>query len=372
MKGMQKIKRGTGFRGVLNYALDNERGEIIGGNMSGITARELAHEFGQSRALREDIEKPVWHNSLRLPAGEKLDPEKWVSFADDYMKKMGFNELHQRTYVLHDDEAGQHIHIVASRIDLTGKLYLGQNENLKSTQYISELEKQHGLTQTAIKRDPDSLNRKPITTGEKGLEIRTGEQPNRKQLQTIIDKATADKPPFLAFVQRLHSANVSLLPSGKTGTPQGVSFEINGQALKGSDLGKSYAWKQLQSRIEFDPSRDQGMIDQLRQDPRPAKATSAELNTRQLLDEPAEQATKTRPDLLETFKILAIMEKQIEKSGATERQIKTYMDTTKNGIAQMIDVGKYPELPSQTHLQETDLKNEKRTKQKSKDNDLEL
>jgi len=57
MKGMQKIKRGTGFRGVLNYALDNNRGEIIGGNMAGTTPRELAQEFGQSRSRREDIEK---------------------------------------------------------------------------------------------------------------------------------------------------------------------------------------------------------------------------------------------------------------------------------------------------------------------------
>lgn len=269
MKGMQKIKRGTGFRGVLEYALDNDKGEVIGGNMTGITPRELAKEFGQSRSIREDIEKPVWHNSLRLPKGEKLDPEKWVSFADDYMKKMGFNELHQRTYVLHDDEAGQHIHIIASRIDLTGKLYLGQNENLKSTQYISELEKEHGLTPTAIKRDPNTLSRKTITSGEKGLEIRTGEIPARKQLQTIIDKATADKPRFPEFVNRLHSAEVSILPSGKTGTPQGISFELDGIAFKGSDMGKPYGWKQLQTRIDYEPNRDQGIIDKLRQDPTP-------------------------------------------------------------------------------------------------------
>jgi hypothetical protein len=273
MKGMQKIKRGTGFRGVLEYTLENNRGEIIGGNMSGITPRELAQEFGQSRSIREDIEKPVWHNSLRLPKGERLDPEQWATIADDYMNKMGFGELHQRAYVLHDDEAGQHIHIIASRIDLMGKLYLGQNENLKSTQIIAQLEKQHGLTQTAQQRAPEALNKKTITIGEKGIETRTGEPPTRKQLQTIIDQATADKPPFLAFVQRLHTAEVSILPSGKTGTPQGVSFEYNGQAFKGSDLGKSYAWKQLQSRTDYQPSQDQGIIDQLRQDPSPAGMT---------------------------------------------------------------------------------------------------
>jgi len=277
---MQKIKRGTGFRGVLEYALDKDKGELIGGNMASITPHELAKEFNQSRNIREDtgglpVEKPVWHNSLRLPEGEKIDRDKWVMIADRYMQKMGFNELHQRAYVLHDDKDGQHIHIIASRIDLTGKLYLGQNENLKSTQIIAHLEKVHNLTPTIQQRDPDSLSRKVITAGEKGLEIRTGEIPTRKQLQTIIDQATTDKPSFNDFVRRLHTAEVSVLPSGKTGAPQGVSFEINGQAFKGSAMGKDYAWKKLsQTRIDYEPNRDQGMIDQLRQDP--AKAIPAE------------------------------------------------------------------------------------------------
>lgn len=374
MKGMQKIKRGTGFRGVLNYALEDNRGEIIGGNMTGITPKELSQEFGQSRRIREDIEKPVWHNSLRLPEGEKLDPEKWATIADDYMKKMGFSELHQRTYILHDDKAGQHIHIIASRIDLTGKIYLGQNENLKSTQYIAQLEKEHGLTQTPQNRDPKALKRTRNTTGEKGIETRTGEPTTRTRLQTIIDQATTDKPTFSAFASRLHRAEVSILPSGKTGTPQGISFELDGIAFKGSDLGKSYAWKQLQSRIDYEPSRDQGMIDQLRQNPDPTKPESdrQKISIRPLLDEPTEQTLKNRPDLTETLKYLDALKKQLEKNGRNESQIKTYMDTTKDGIAQMIDAGQYPNYQKTEQQTKADQTAEKPKKQKSRDSDLEL
>ena len=81
---MQKIKRGTGFRGALEYALEDGRGQVIGGNMVGATPRELAHEFGRSRKLRADIEKPVWHNALRLPVGERIGVERWNAVADDY------------------------------------------------------------------------------------------------------------------------------------------------------------------------------------------------------------------------------------------------------------------------------------------------
>ncbi|EPX3901959.1 relaxase/mobilization nuclease domain-containing protein, partial [Klebsiella pneumoniae] len=154
MKGMRKIKRGKNFAGVVQYALkpgSHHKSDpvVIGGNMLSGSALELISEFNGTKQLRSDVQKAVWHNSLRLPDGESLSNDQWAMIADDYMKKMGFNETHLRCYVLHDDSAGQHIHIIASRIDLyAGKLYLGRNENLISTRIISELEIAHGLTVT--------------------------------------------------------------------------------------------------------------------------------------------------------------------------------------------------------------------------------
>lgn len=154
MKGMRKIKRGKLFAGVVQYALKpgaHHKSDpiVIGGNILGDSASELIAEFDGTKQLRPDIQKTVWHNSLRLPDGESLSNDQWAKIADDYMKKMGFNETHLRCYVLHDDSAGQHIHIIASRIDVNGgKLYLGRNENLISTRIISELEITHNLTVT--------------------------------------------------------------------------------------------------------------------------------------------------------------------------------------------------------------------------------
>ncbi|WP_123101423.1 relaxase/mobilization nuclease domain-containing protein [Acidithiobacillus sulfuriphilus] len=154
MEGMQKIRRGTGFRGVLNYVFGRDAdhkkfpGVLIGGNMSGTGPRALSREFGITRKLRPDIGKPVWHNSLRLPKGERITQEQWVAIADAYMEKMGFGTLHPRCYVLHDDFEGQHVHIVASRVALDGKVYLGKNENLASTRHIHSLEYEFGLTIT--------------------------------------------------------------------------------------------------------------------------------------------------------------------------------------------------------------------------------
>ena len=154
MKGMQKIRRGKSFAGVVLYALKPASHHkkdpiVIGGNMDGSAAEDLIVEFNTTKALRRDVVKSVWHNSLRLPKNEALTNSEWAIIADDYMKRMGFSETHLRCYVLHDDEDGQHIHIIASRVSLdAGKLYLGRNENLASTRIIQQLEKDYNLTRT--------------------------------------------------------------------------------------------------------------------------------------------------------------------------------------------------------------------------------
>ncbi|EIQ5064810.1 relaxase/mobilization nuclease domain-containing protein, partial [Salmonella enterica] len=262
MKGMQKIKRGKSFSGVVLYVLkpgSHHKSDpiVIGGNMLGDSVLELIAEFDGTKKLRPDVQKPVWHNSLRLPAGESLTAEKWSSIADDYMKRMKFSDTHLRCYVLHDDPAGQHIHIIASRIDLNvGKLYLGRNENLISTRIISELEFAHGLTvtRTASSIAPKQPKRKKISRNEQMLSARTGVPSHKEALQQVLDKSLADTPDLLTFIKRLEEAEVSWKANiASTGKMNGFSFEYTGIAFKASQLGKSYSWANLSNRLNYNP-----------------------------------------------------------------------------------------------------------------------
>ncbi|EOV9576579.1 relaxase/mobilization nuclease domain-containing protein, partial [Cronobacter sakazakii] len=262
MKGMQKIKRGKSFAGVVQYALKpgaHHKSDpiIIGGNMLGDSALELIAEFDSTKHLRQDVAKSVWHNSLRLPNGESLTNEQWSSIADDYMERMGFSDTHLRCYVLHDDE-GQHIHIIASRIDIAGgKLYLGRNENLISTRIISELEIAHGqtVTKTAPSLSNTQPKRKRISRNEQKLSERTGVPCPKKSLQQIIDKSLADKPDLLTFIKRLEEAEVSWKANvASTGKMNGFSFSYRDIAFKASQLGKSYSWANLSDRLNYNPN----------------------------------------------------------------------------------------------------------------------
>ncbi|ELX2944073.1 relaxase/mobilization nuclease domain-containing protein, partial [Salmonella enterica] len=263
MKGMQKIKRGKSFAGVVRYVLKpgtHHKNDpvVIGGNMLGdstLELLELVAEFDRSKQLRPDIQKPVWHNSLRLPDGESLTNEQWSSIADDYMKRMGFGDTHLRCYVLHDDSAGQHIHIIASRIDIAGgKLYLGRNENLISTRIISELEIAHGLTvtRTAPSIAPKQQELRKVSRNEQMLSARTGVPSPKEALQHIIDKSLADTPDLLTFTKRLEEAEVGWTANvASTGKMNGFSFSYRDIAFKASQLGKAYSWVNLQKQLNY-------------------------------------------------------------------------------------------------------------------------
>ncbi|MFT4273949.1 MAG: relaxase/mobilization nuclease domain-containing protein [Pantoea sp.] len=266
MKGMDRIRRGKSFGGVVAYALKPAPHHlqvpfVIGGNMPGTTVDELAVEFSKTSQLRPDVVKAVWHNSLRLPSGESLSTQKWSEIADSYMKRMGFSSTHLRTYIFHDDMAGQHIHIIASRIDMAdGNLYLGRNENLISTRIIQELERDYSLTRTKgpTPLEPSAPAKpKKISRNEQQMEERQGKRSPKSVLQSALEGILSTKPTTQEFVQQLVAQNIKVVPNiASTGRMNGFSFEYDGIPFKASQLGKGYSWSALQDRIDYQPERD--------------------------------------------------------------------------------------------------------------------
>lgn len=280
MKGMRKISRGSDFSGVMAYVFDGDlddprelKGELIGGNMSGRTPEELTEEFNLSKAIRPDIKRPVWHNSLRLPLNEKVDKETWDKIGNRYMEKMGFSENHQRCHMLHDDPDGQHIHIPASRIGLDGSIYLGKNENLRSTKIIAELEVEFGLKITKGPTYDDSgkvvmPEKSKVSKNEIEKALRTGTEPDRVQLQKLVDQALKYKPSATQFVERLQASGVDVIPNiATTGRLNGFTFNLVGSDahFSGSKLGDNYKLSSLEKRgLIYDKDRESGWLIELK------------------------------------------------------------------------------------------------------------
>lgn len=264
------MNRGAGFRGVLDYAYKSTA-VVIGGNMSGTNARDLATEFGVARQMRPDVDKPVWHCSLSLPAGEKISDEKWLKIADKFMKDMEFTSLNQYHFVKHEDTDKQHIHIIANRVGLDGSLWYGKREALKAIDITQKLEKEFGLVATVGLENKNG--KKSLTKGEIEMSLRTGDAPAKQILQNTIDTALNGKQSIFAFIEKLENAGIKAIPNvAKTGKMNGFSFEIDGIYFKGSQLGKKYSWNELIKKgVIYEQDRDsKKLIERAEQ----AKATS--------------------------------------------------------------------------------------------------
>lgn len=238
--------------------------------MDGSDVGELIAEFNATKALRTEVVKAVWHNSLRLPKNEALTDAQWSEIADDYMSRMGFSETHLRCYVLHDDEDGQHIHIIASRVSLdAGKLYLGRNENLASTRIIQQLERDYNLTRTKEpKASPVAPSPKPKlkkSRNELMMEKRTGELCPKAIIQNSLNELLGSRQSITGFVQKLLAQRIKAIPNiASTGKMNGFSFEYDGIAFKASQLGKGYSWTALQDKLDYQPERDNAFLFKLR------------------------------------------------------------------------------------------------------------
>jgi hypothetical protein len=257
MKG--HVKRGSGFRGVLNYCLGpSKNGEIVGGNLDGQAARELAAEFGISRNLRPECTRPVWHTSLSLPLGESLTPERWGEAARRLLQHVGMDpEVHQFVVVRHHDTTHEHVHVIASRISLDGRLWHGQREARAVHEATQKIEKEMGLAQTPGPDAPGQSRHPQVAQPELDMWLRKGEAlPPKAEIAAVLEEILAVGEGTLEdLVERMGKRDIEVRvnQSPSTARISGLSFSLtrSGEvcAYKASQVAKGYSWANLEKKM---------------------------------------------------------------------------------------------------------------------------
>ncbi|MEG4225395.1 relaxase/mobilization nuclease domain-containing protein [Microcoleus sp. N9_B2] len=261
--------KGTGFRGCLNYVLGKKDAALIGGTMCGQTPEELAAEFGIARQLRPNLKVAVFHATLSVASTEKLEDseendQRWLAIAANYMKAMEFDN-NQYAVVKHSDTEHDHIHIVASRICLDGGVVDDSWDYYKSQETIRQLERNYSLETVTPSWETD---KRAQTTGEHRQLKSKGNKSVRVQLQDLIDEVTQDNPSMPEFVERLQQQGVEVqVGLTRTGFSKGISYNLDGVALSGTQLGKAYTFCGLQKHrgVSYDKGRDNALIEALMQ-----------------------------------------------------------------------------------------------------------
>ncbi|MDZ8237627.1 MAG: relaxase/mobilization nuclease domain-containing protein [Nostoc sp. ChiQUE01a] len=270
-----KQTKGRGFRKLLDYLESREDAKLIGGNMSGRNARELAREFKLSRQLNSDADRVVYHVSLSAAKGDKLDDEKWSEIGSRYMKEMGF-DANQFVIFRHHNTDDDHIHIAASRIRIdTGLLVHDSWDYVRSEKVLRQIEQDYDLVQVQgsrekLQRTPSTGQIRRIRREQEEYELGKLEQPPgrtiKEELQQTIDRASVDHPYMPVLIWRLQLAGISVRAGfTRNGKSKGISYEKDGQAFSGTQLGAAYTFPGLQKHlgVDYQPERDDEFINKL-------------------------------------------------------------------------------------------------------------
>lgn len=139
-----KVKKGTAYLmemknfGVLEYI--------------GVKSQEdLINHLKKYSSSNFKIQKSQFHVAFSCK-GNEMSHEELLDFAHRYLDKMGYGHPDQPLLVYaHSDTDNNHIHIITSRVDPTGRKIDNNNERIRSQKIIDELLNQN--TDLKVKKD---------------------------------------------------------------------------------------------------------------------------------------------------------------------------------------------------------------------------
>jgi hypothetical protein len=263
-----KVRKGANFAKLLSYLYREGLAENhvdphrVSGNVVGDDPQTLTKQFRWFSQANERVKAPVFHVSLRLPAGEHLTDDQWAEAAQMFLKQMNFIESDSDGYGRHDApwvalrHADDHIHIVASRVRFDGKAVKVWLDWERSRSAARALERHFGLSSPVEKADTLTT----VTKGERLSATRRHVIPERSRLQERVmharDHCDGTRPGFesaLAEVGVGFKAN-----QASTGRMNGYSFSLTDWTdaqgeqvwVTASQLHKSLRWAQLDKDLD--------------------------------------------------------------------------------------------------------------------------
>ncbi|MCW0483828.1 relaxase/mobilization nuclease domain-containing protein [Gaoshiqia sediminis] len=239
---MAKIVKGQGFRGVVNYVLDQSKGaEIL--DSQGVrlkNAGSIIDSFVFQSEMNARIKKPVGHISLDFSAQDlgKLNNSLMVKISQEYMNLMGISNTQ---YILcrHFDKEHPHVHLVFNRVDNDGKTISDRNDRYRSGKICKELTQKHGLY---------------FARGKEKVKAYRLREPDKTKYE-IYESLKAILPTCHNWDQIIaglkeQGIGVTFKFKGKTNEIQGVVFDKNGYSFNGSKVDRQFSFSKITFQLK--------------------------------------------------------------------------------------------------------------------------
>lgn len=270
------------FFSVLSYnqkKVDKGDGSVLETNLTSDKVAMQTREFNLIRQLRPNLSKAVYHASLNLPYTDSLSDKEFTDLAREYLEGMGFDD-NQYIIYKHTDQDHAHVHIVANRVKFSGDVVSDSQDYKRSEALVRKLELKYSLT-VLEKNKEKNKESNVLSKGEIEKCLRTGEAPERLELQRIINEIIKHNLSIFEFEKKLKEKKVSIkLNTSKEGKISGISFEYKGKTYKGSQVNRTLSWSKLKTKLyeqnRIDPIilQNTGKIRENQQEARRIRKTS--------------------------------------------------------------------------------------------------
>ena len=239
-----KIVTGKSFGGAVRYLLEKSGHTRMidsdGVELSDI--RSLIGSFNFQRKARPEKTEVVGHISLSFHKDDKprLTDGFMAGLAREYMQRMGITDT-QYIVVRHTDTEHPHLHILYNRVKYDTKLVRSHNERIRNVAVCKAMKQKYGLT---------------FSEGKENVKIERLHDPDKVKYRIYEAVKTALKgcTSFTELVEQLNREGVTATFVHRGGDPQkeiqGMTFTMQGQTLKASQVDRTFSYAKLCKAIE--------------------------------------------------------------------------------------------------------------------------
>ena len=231
-----KIKKGSGFKGCVNYVLGKEQAALL--HAEGVlveSKQDIIRSFCMQTEMNPGLKKPVGHIALSYSVVDapKLTDEKMVQLAQEYMREMKITDT-QYIIVRHQDREHPHVHIVFNRIDNNGKTISDSNDMYRNEQVCKKLKEKHGLY---------------FAKGKEQVKQHRLKEPDKTkyEIYTAVKNEIKKSRNWQQLQEQLTEKGISIQfkHKGQTDEIQGISFSKGEYTFKGSEIDRSFSFSKL-------------------------------------------------------------------------------------------------------------------------------
>ena len=229
----------------------------------------------EPKAIYEEMKMVSDYNTrcrnkfLRIEIGiapqdeKKLSVSELMRIAHLFANQMGLDN-HQWVAVTHKDTDNRHIHIIANRISLYGKVYDTTFVSNRAARVAEEISRSKGLTIA-----------KEVRAERKHQKAKAN--PTREQMKQQVQKicyALLEKykgtgiTGHSMFLYDLNKNGIAIERlKNKQGKVYGLKFSYCGQTFKASEIGREFGYRSLQKNFETTNKEEQKKPHQTIQEP---------------------------------------------------------------------------------------------------------